>query len=74
LILYVSEWDLGSRIEEVRARLDELAKAPSFRLVRLDLADRTGMAALFAERRFFQVVHLAAQAGVRRSLVDRRSW
>src|SRR6267154_4789970 len=51
-----------------QARLDELAKAPSFRFVRLDLADRIGMAALFAEHRFSQVVHLAAQAGVRHSL------
>jgi UDP-glucuronate 4-epimerase len=57
-----------------RARLDELAKAPSFRFVRLDLADRTGMAALFAEHRFSHVVHLAAQAGVRHSLVDPHAY
>jgi UDP-glucuronate 4-epimerase len=53
-----------------QARLDELAKAPAFRFAKLDLADRTGMAALFAEHRFRDVVHLAAQAGVRHSLVD----
>src|SRR5262249_56799021 len=46
-----------------QARLDELAKEPHFRFVRLDLADRAGMAALFAEHRFPYVVHLAAQAG-----------
>jgi UDP-glucuronate 4-epimerase len=57
-----------------RARLDELAKTPSFRFVRLDLADRTGMAALFAEQRFSHVVHLAAQAGVRHSLVDPHAY
>jgi UDP-glucuronate 4-epimerase len=52
------------------ARRDELAKFKSFRFARLDLADRTGVAALFAEHRFPYVVHLAAQAGVRFSLVD----
>src|SRR5437879_10643567 len=57
-----------------QARLDELAKAPSFRFVRLDLADRISMAALFAEHRFSQVVHLAAQAGVRHSLVDPHAY
>jgi UDP-glucuronate 4-epimerase len=52
------------------ARLAELGKLPGFSFVRLDLADRAGMAALFAERRFEHVVHLAAQAGVRYSLID----
>jgi UDP-glucuronate 4-epimerase len=52
------------------ARLAELAKLPGFKFVRFDLADRAGMAALFAEHRFPHVVHLAAQAGVRYSLVD----
>src|SRR3990172_756985 len=46
------------------ARLAELAKLPGFRFAKLDLADRAGMAALFAEHRFPNVVHLAAQAGV----------
>ena len=36
----------------------------------LDLADRAAMAALFKKHRFPCVVHLAAQAGVRHSLVD----
>jgi UDP-glucuronate 4-epimerase len=52
------------------ARRDELAKSPNFRFVKLDLADRAGMQALFKEHRFPYVVHLAAQAGVRHSLVD----
>lgn len=56
------------------ARLAELAKFPGFRFVRLDLADRAGMAALFAEHRFPYVVHLAAQAGVRYSLVDPHAY
>lgn len=52
------------------ARRAELEKSPAFRFVKLDLADRKGMADLFARHRFPSVVHLAAQAGVRHSLVD----
>ena len=56
------------------ARLAELAKFEGFRFTKLDLADRAGMAALFAELRFPAVVHLAAQAGVRYSLVDPHAY
>ena len=56
------------------ARRAELAKFDGFRFVKLDLADRAGMAALFAEHRFPFVVHLAAQAGVRYSLVDPHAY
>jgi len=52
------------------ARLRQLAGAKNFTFVRLDLADRAATAALFAEHRFPLVVHLAAQAGVRYSLVE----
>ncbi len=52
------------------ARLAELAKLPGFQFAKLDLADRGGMTALFVRHRFPFVVHLAAQAGVRYSLVD----
>ena len=38
--------------------------------MRLDLADRAATATLFAEHKFPLVVHLAAQAGVRYSLVE----
>jgi UDP-glucuronate 4-epimerase len=50
------------------ARLAELARHHSFQFYKLDLADRDGMAALFANHGFAQVVHLGAQAGVRHSL------
>jgi UDP-glucuronate 4-epimerase len=56
------------------ARLAELAAHSAFRFARLDLANREGMAALFAENRFRHVVHLAAQAGVRHSLVDPHAY
>ena len=51
-----------------QARLSLLDKSAGFRFVKLDLADATGMANLFAAERFERVVHLAAQAGVRYSL------
>jgi len=57
-----------------QARLDELARHPAFRFVKLDLADRAGVAELFAREEFPQVVHLAAQAGVRHSLVDPHAY
>jgi len=57
-----------------QARLGELAKLPSFRFIKLDLADKAGTAALFGEHRFPFVVHLAAQAGVRHSLVNPHAY
>ena len=57
-----------------QARLAELTSSKAFRFIKLDLADRAGMAALFAEHKFRRVVHLAAQAGVRHSLVDPHSY
>ncbi|MCR0997949.1 NAD-dependent epimerase [Serratia rubidaea] len=50
------------------ARLDLLAGYPAFQFIKLDLADREGIAALFAEHQFQRVIHLGAQAGVRYSL------
>ena len=52
------------------ARRAELAKSNRMLFAKLDLVDRDGMAALFKQHRFPYVVHLAAQAGVRHSLVD----
>ena len=50
------------------ARLALLEAHDSYRHAKLDLTDRDGMAALFAEVRPRAVVNLAAQAGVRYSL------
>jgi UDP-glucuronate 4-epimerase len=57
-----------------QARIAELAAFPNFRFERLDIADRGAVAALFAGRGFDRVVHLAAQAGVRHSLVDPHAY
>ncbi len=56
------------------ARLAQLAGAKNFKFVKLDLADRAATAALFAEHRFPFVIHLAAQAGVRYSLVEPHAY
>jgi UDP-glucuronate 4-epimerase len=56
------------------ARLAQLKGMDDFQFVQLDLADREGMAALFAEQRFDRVVNLAAQAGVRYSLINPHAY
>ncbi len=50
------------------SRLDQLTPHGNFRFVKMDLADRSGMADLFKAEQFDRVIHLAAQAGVRYSL------
>ena len=50
------------------ARLAILERYAGFKFVKRDLADRDGMAALFAAENVQRVVHLGAQAGVRYSL------
>lgn len=57
-----------------QARLDQLEGRPGFAFHRLDLADRDKTAALFAASRPGRVIHMAAQAGVRHSLVDPHAY
>lgn len=47
---------------------------PNFKLVRLDIADRDGVASLFASEQFDKVIHLAAQAGVRYSIENPHAY
>jgi UDP-glucuronate 4-epimerase len=56
------------------ARLARLTPHPAFRCERLNVADRDGMAALFAAERPQRVIHLAAQAGVRYSLKNPHAY
>jgi len=51
-----------------QARLSQLQEAAGFTFYQMDLANRQGMADLFCQHQFDQVVNLAAQAGVRYSL------
>ena len=55
-------------------RLNRLLPHPGFRFVKLDVADRAGMADLFAAEKFDRVIHLAAQAGVRYSLQNPHAY
>jgi len=56
------------------ARLAILEKTPGFSFVKIDLADRSAMEALFADKKFDRVIHLAAQAGVRYSIENPHSY
>ncbi|MEO8119247.1 MAG: NAD-dependent epimerase [Rhodoferax sp.] len=55
-------------------RLKRLTTHASFRFVKMDVADRRGMAELFAAEKFDRVIHLAAQAGVRYSLQNPHAY
>ncbi|MCP4991888.1 MAG: NAD-dependent epimerase [Colwellia sp.] len=50
------------------ARLKRIEHFNNFTFVKMDLADREGIANLFKEEIFERVIHLAAQAGVRYSI------
>jgi UDP-glucuronate 4-epimerase len=56
------------------SRLKRLTALPGFRFVKLDVADRAGMEALFAAEKFDKVIHLAAQAGVRYSIQNPHAY
>ncbi len=56
------------------ARLQQFQPHAGFRFLKLDIADHAGMDALFKAERFDRVVHLAAQAGVRYSLLNPNAY
>lgn len=56
------------------SRLARLTPHASFRFVQMDVADREGIAQLFAAEKFDRVIHLAAQAGVRYSLINPHAY
>ena len=55
-------------VEFKHARLKALESLPGFRFQTLDIIDKPALMALFEDHAFTEVVHLAAQAGVRYSL------
>lgn len=57
-----------------KARLAQLKPFETFQFLKLDLVDRKKIAALFAKHKFRRVIHLAAQAGVRYSLVNPHAY
>lgn len=56
------------------ARLDVLRRMPGFQFVHADLADAAALTRLFEQYRFEVVVNLAAQAGVRYSLINPKAY
>ncbi|MCK6263218.1 NAD-dependent epimerase [Vibrio sp. ZSDE26] len=56
-----------------QARLDRTQHA-NFSLVQLDIAERDDVASLFKTEQFDQVIHLAAQAGVRYSIENPHAY
>jgi UDP-glucuronate 4-epimerase len=56
------------------ARLERLRAKPGFVFHELDISDRDAVSPLFERHKFTEIVHLAAQAGVRHSLVDPYSY
>lgn len=56
------------------ARLEKLKQHPGFTEVRIGLEDRAAMDAAFRDHRPQRVVHLAAQAGVRYSLINPHAY
>ncbi len=57
-----------------RDRLARLTPHKNFSFEKMDVADREAVAGLFAAEGFERVVHLAAQAGVRYSLVNPHAY
>jgi UDP-glucuronate 4-epimerase len=57
-----------------RARLTQLTPERAFRFEQLDICDRPALAELFRAEAPARVVHLAAQAGVRYSLVNPHAY
>ncbi len=56
------------------AELGEHAQAGNFQFIKIDLADQQATAQLFAKHAPSHVIHLAAQAGVRYSLVNPHAY
>ncbi len=63
-------YDVGLK----KARLQILEKNPRFKPVEVDVSDRKMMPEVFQNFKFQRVVHLAAQAGVRYSLINPQAY
>jgi UDP-glucuronate 4-epimerase len=70
----VDDFDPYYDVALKRARIAQLAQRDRFAFTELDLSDAAATAALFRDGLFSSVVHLAAQPGVRYSLVNPDSY
>ncbi|MCX4025218.1 NAD-dependent epimerase [Endozoicomonas sp. SM1973] len=66
-------YDVNLKLDRLKL-IDSHEQASNFQFVKMDLADKEGMAKLFAEEQFDKVVHLAAQAGVRYSIENPHAY
>ncbi len=57
-----------------RARLARLERYPRFEFMRIDIANRGALEQVFAQESFGNVIHLAAQAGVRYSIENPHAY
>ena len=57
-----------------QARLSQLTPFENFRFLKQDLSDKEGIGTIFSEDSIQSVVHLAAQAGVRYSIVNPHAY
>lgn len=63
-------YDVGLKKE----RLKILENIPGFRFLKIDITDPRALESLFMKFRFERVLHLAAQAGVRYSLINPQAY
>jgi len=63
-------YDVGLK----QARLAQLESLPNFEFIKMDIAHRSDVEKLFADRGFERVVNMAAQAGVRYSLENPHAY
>ena len=73
-VLGVDNFDPYYDVSLKRARVARLDGRPGFRFERADLADTAATDSLFRDHAFTHVVHLAAQPGVRYSLVNPHAY
>ncbi|MDE1462978.1 NAD-dependent epimerase [Spartinivicinus poritis] len=66
-------YDVNLKLDRLKL-IENQKQAANFQFVKMDLADKDGIAKLFAEEQFDKVVHLAAQAGVRYSLENPHAY
>jgi len=67
--------EAGILVERIRdGKLIPSGKHPRYRFVKMDLTDGEAIAGLFEREKFDVVCHLAAQAGVRYSLINPRAF
>jgi len=73
-VLGVDNLDPYYDVKLKEARLAQLGGHAAFRFERLDLSDAAACRKLFADANAVEVIHLAAQAGVRYSLVNPHAY